>query len=272
MLESVAGQSQKQPEGTLELLTDEAFVIVKAAPRRSEKFGETVCCAGIDRQGKWVRLYPIAFRYLDGPQKFKRWDHIRYRWSKPRASNDVRSESRRVDPNSIEVLHPLKHSARNPLATRCAVTSLQRELEAGRSLALLKCEILDFWAEKNSDAVMRKNGGVLAQLRAQSDLFKRASSSIPLRSCPYSFKYRYRCDDGDREGTCQDWETEQTFFRRLHDQASEEAALEWMIHKFGIEYPQKGMALAMGTHRRWQEQWLINGVIRLDDQPQLEML
>lgn len=270
MLESVSGQSQKQPEGTLELLNDEAFVIVKAAPRRSEKFGETVCCAGIDRNGRWVRLYPIAFRYLDGPQKFKRWDHIRYRWSKPK--DDIRIESRRVDPNSIEVLHPLKQSTRNPLVARCAVTSLNRELEEGRSLAMLKCEILDFWPEKNSDEMIRKNDSVLAQLRAQNDLFKPASSAIPLRSCPYSFKYRYRCDDGVREGTCQDWETEQTFFRHLRDDASERAALDWMIEKFGVEYPQKGMALAMGTHRRWKDQWLINGVIRLDEQPQFSLL
>jgi hypothetical protein len=272
MLGSVSGQSQKQPEGTLELLTDEAFILVKAAPRRSNKFGETVCCAGIDRYGNWVRLYPVAFRYLDGPQKFKRWDHIRYRWSKPKASNDVRSESRRVDPNSIEVLHPLKQSARNPLVARCAVTSLDGELKAGRSLALLKADIIDFWYERNSEAVMKERDDVLAQLRAQSDFFAPATSAIPLRSCPYSFKYRYRCEDGEREGTCQDWETEQTFFRQLHEQATEQAALDWMVEKFGVEYPQKGMALAMGTHRRWKDQWLINGVIRLNDEPQLGLL
>jgi hypothetical protein len=32
------------------------------------------------------------------------------------------------------------------------------------------------------------------------------------------------------------------------------------------------MALAMGTHRYRLHQWLINGVIRLDDQPQLNLL
>lgn len=269
---SVSGQSLKQPEGTLELLTDEAYIIVKAAPRRSTKFGETVCCAGLDREGNWIRLYPVSFRLLEDAQRFKRWDHIRYRWSKPKATKDIRSESRRVDPNSVEILNQLKPSARNPLIARCAVTSLDSELEAGRSLAMLKCEVLDFWPEKNSDELMREREGVLAKLRAQDDLFKPSMSLIPLRSCPYSFKYRYRCDDGDREGTCQDWETEQTFFARLRDQASEKAALDWMVQKFGVEYPQKGMALAMGTHSRRREQWLINGVIRLNDEPQLEML
>jgi hypothetical protein len=137
---------------------------------------------------------------------------------------------------------------------------------------MLKPEILRFWYEKNSPEQMHEREGVLSRLRAQDDLFKPGMSLIPQRACPYSFKYRYRCDDGEREGTCQDWETEQTFFRRLRDQASEQAALDWMIAKFGVEYPMKGMALAMGTHSRRKEQWLINGVIRLNNDPQLEML
>lgn len=263
---------QRQPEGTLQLVEDEAYIIVKAAPRPSESFGETVCCAGIDRDGNWVRLYPVSFRQLDDEQKFGRWDHVRYRWSKPKASKDVRSESRRVDPNSVEILNKLRLRERNGLVGRCAVSSLNRELEAGRSLALLKVEIVDFWYEKNSNESMRKREHVLAKLRAQDDLFKPAASLIPARSSPYSFKYRYRCEDGERDGTCQDWETEQTFLARLRDQPTEQAALDWMVQKFGVEYPSKGMALAMGTHRYRQEQWLINGVIRLSEEPQLALL
>jgi len=70
---------------------------------------------------------------------------------------------------------------------------------------------------------------------------------------------------------CQDWETEQTYFARHREYGSEQAALDWMDQKFGEEYPRKGMALAMGTHRYRSDQWLINGVIRLDPEPQLSM-
>jgi SulP family sulfate permease len=109
---------------------------------------------------------------------------------------------------------------------------------------------------------------------ASVDRFTRAFQveEQALRSCPYVFKYHYRDDDGIHEGTCQDWETEQTYFARLRDQPSEEAALAWMVQKFGEEYPAKGMALAMGTHRYRPDQWLINGVIRLNDEPQLTLL
>lgn len=271
-MERTSAGVQRQPDGTLELLEDEAFILVKAAPRRSQTFGETVCCAGVDRHGAWVRLYPVSFRLLRDAQRFGRWDHVQYRWSKPKATRDVRNESRRVDPNSVEIVGHLRRAERNPLVARCAVTSLQREQEEGRSLALLKGEILEFWFERRSEEELAKQEHVLKQLRSQNDLFAPAASLIPARTCPYSFHYRFRDEDRVREGTCQDWETEQTYFARLRDQSSEAAALEWMANKFGREYPQKGMALAMGTHRHRPEQWLINGVIRLDDEPQLRML
>ncbi|GAA0298839.1 hypothetical protein GCM10009087_05870 [Sphingomonas oligophenolica] len=263
---------QRQPEGTLELVADEAFILVKAAPRRSQSFGETVCCAGIDRKGAWVRLYPVSFRHLNDAQRFGRWDHIRYRWSKPKATKDSRTESRRVDPQSIEIMRPLKQTDRNPLVARCVVTSLKREREANHSLALLRPEILDFWHEKHTPGELAERDSVLNQLRAQSDMFAPAASLLPARTCPYSFHYRYRDDDGEHVGTCQDWETEQTYFARHREYGSEHAALDWMVQKFGEEYPRKGMALAMGTHRYRSDQWLINGIIRLDPEPQLSML
>ena len=265
--------SPQQPDGALTFTDDEAFILVKAAPRRSESFGETVCCAGIDRDGRWVRLYPVSFRQLEDAQRFKRWDHIRYRWSRPKASKDVRTESHRVDPNSIEILRPLKQADRNRLVARCAVTGLEKEREEGRSLALLKAEILDFRAVPKSKEDMEEGARVLELLRAQQDLFATQSASlVPMRICPYEFKYRYRDDDGEHTGTCQDWETEQTFFARLRDLGSEKAALDWMAQIFGVDYPAKGMALAMGTHRYRANQWLINGIIRLDDEPQLDLL
>jgi len=259
------------PAGTLDLVDDEAFILVKAAPRHSDTLGETVCCAGLDRGGKWVRLYPVSFRQLTDAQKFRRWDHISYRWARPKATKDTRSESRRVDPNSIEIMGPLRHADRNPLIARVAVTSLYREAEAKRSLALLKAEIIDFWHERRPQAELDQREQVLTRLRAQNDMFA-PPALVPMRTCPFLFKYRYRDDDGEHEGTCQDWETEQTFFARRRDQGSETAALNWMVRMFGEEYPKRGMALAMGTHRFRLHQWLINGVVRIDDEPQFSLL
>ena len=271
MLQQAGILASNQPSGTLDLSEDEAFILVKAAPRRSNTLGETVCCAGLDRAGHWVRLYPVSFRQLEDAQRFARWDRIRYRWGRPKASKDTRSESRRVDPNSVEIVGAVRAAERHGLVNRCAVTSLKREHEAGRSLALLRAEVLEFWAEPRDADQLREREAVLNLLRAQDDMFA-PKTLIPMRSCPYEFKYRYRDDDGIHVGTCQDWETEQTFFARLRDQRSERAALEWMIAKFGNEYPQKGMAFAMGTHRYRATQWLINGVIRVNEERQPNLL
>lgn len=270
MLHNAQSKPKRETLGTLDLVDDEAFILVKAAPRRSETLGETVCCAGIDKWGDWVRLYPVSFRHLSDAQRFRRWDHIKYRWSRPKASKDTRKESRRVDPNSIEIVGHLKPSDRDRLVSRCLVTSLKRETEAQRSLALLQVDVLDFYAVRLPTETVRQRDAVLDNLRAQGDMFSQ-TTAIPSRSCPFEFKYRYRDEDGEHEGTCQDWETEQTFFARLRDQASEQAALEWMINKFGVEYPKQGMALAMGTHRYRLEQWLINGVVRVRDTSQSDL-
>ncbi len=257
------------PEGSHEHKDDEAFIIVKAAPRASQSHGETVCIAAIDMNGKWVRLYPVSFRHLADGQKFGRWDRISYRWRK--ATSDQRVESRRVDQDSIEIKGKLKEGERHSFLSRAAVSSLKAEWDQGRSLAILNCEIIDFWHEPQTAEELKRQEDVYDNMRRQNDFFSKGNL-IPREACPHVFKYRYRDADGIHIGTCQDWETEATFLHRRRDLGSEAAALDWMVEKFGVEFPQKGMVLAMGTHRRWEGQWLINGVLRANPVTQMTML
>jgi hypothetical protein len=245
----------------------EAIVIIKAAPQVGQRHGETVCCAGLDLYGQWLRLYPVSFRTLEEGQKFKRWDRIRFKWRKPK--DDLRSESRRVDQQSVEIVGELKKSEREMFLAKSIVTSLAREREAGRSLALIKPKILEFKHEKKSEGELDGETRRIEAIRAQADLFSKQTA--PRRACPYRFRYRYRIDDGEREGTCQDWEIEATFFKWSREY-SEEKALADMIRVFGEEYPKRGMLLAMGTHSRYPDVWLINGVVRLDDIQQMSLL
>jgi hypothetical protein len=245
----------------------EAIVIIKAAPQVGQRHGETVCCAAIDLQGHWLRLYPVSFRTLDDGQKFGRWDRIRFKWRLP--NDDPRSESRRVDQDSIAIVGELKKSERQRFLGTSIVTSLDKERAADRSLALLKAKILEFKTERKLDDDIERETKRFDALRAQQDLFK-TKPLIPYQPCPYRFKYRYQTDDGQREGTCQDWEIEATFFNwtRLY---GEERALAEVQRVFGKEYPTKGMLLAMGTHSLYPDTWLINGVIRLDEVEQLSL-
>lgn len=240
--------------------TADAIVLVKAAPQVGTRYGETVCCAAIDIYGNWVRLYPISFRNLEDGKKFGRWDRISFRWRRPKV--DTRVESRRVDQQSLTIVGRLAPSDREVYVSRCVVSSLEAERRKGRSLALLDVRVIDFIIEKKAEKEIVEQEKKFAALYQQADLFQNAPL-IPYRPCPYRFKYKYECADGRREGTCQDWEMEATFFRRQRA-VGEKDALESMRETFGRAYPAKGMFLAMGTHSVYHDTWLINGVIRLD--------
>jgi hypothetical protein len=247
--------------GTLHSGETEAVVIIKAAPQVGYKHGETVCCAGIDLHGNWLRLYPISFRSLADGQKFGRWDRIQFRWRLP--NDDSRLESRRVDQDSLQIKGELKHSERERFLSNTIVTSLKKERESNRSLALLKAEIDEFLIERKTEPEMAKEKRKFDLLRSQTDLFN-SSPIIPYHPCPYQFKYKYRTEDGKREGTCQDWEVEATYFNWLK-LYGDTKTLEQMKKVFGEEYPKKGMLLAMGTHSQYPDIWLINGIVRLND-------
>lgn len=70
------------------------LITVKATPQPSEKYGDTVCVAGIRLDGDtptWIRLYPIAFRYLGDDAQFAKYDIIEL--NVRRRDSDSRSES-----------------------------------------------------------------------------------------------------------------------------------------------------------------------------------
>jgi hypothetical protein len=84
----------------------EAIALIKGEPQVGQRHGETVCCAAIDLHGRWLRLYPVAFRSLADGQKFGRWDRIRFKWRLP--DDDRRPESRRIDQDSLSIGGSLK--------------------------------------------------------------------------------------------------------------------------------------------------------------------
>lgn len=243
--------------------TTEAVVLVKALPHASTRHGETVCCAGIERtaRGGWLRLYPISFRDLSQAQRFGRWDIIRFNWRLP--NDDRREESRRVDHQSLEVTGELRRSERERFLAAYVVPGLAPVAAAHRTLALVRPREPRFIVQKKTTAELDRERTKREALHAQSELFS-VRHMVPSEPCPYRFKYAYKLDEGDREGTCQDWETEVTFLRWRRDYG-EARALSEMQGVFGERYPAEGMVFAMGTHSQRPDQWLIVAVVRLNE-------
>lgn len=225
----------------------EAIILIKAAPVIGTKHGETVCCAGIDLYGNWLRMYPVSFRVLDDARKFKRWEKVKFKWRRP--TEDLREESRHVDSQSLEIIGRMPDREKSRFLDKQIVTSLNEQRELGRSLALLKPQIHSFQIEEKTKSQLDDEQAKIDEFHNQTDLFI-PRPAVPQNACPYSFKYKYSTDDGGREGTCQDWETEATFFnwRNLY---GEKDALKRMQHQFGEVLPERGLYFAMGTHSRW---------------------
>lgn len=246
--------------------TAEAVIIVKASPQLGDKHGETVCTAGITREGTWVRLYPIAFRTLEEAQQFSRWDTVRYQWHHPK--DDGRVESRRVEHNTLRVTGSVRQQDRFGLIAPMITDSLARERAEGRSLAFIRPSIRKFVIEKKPEAELKADVERYALRAKQVDMFLK--QVVPYNPCPYKFKYEYETADGKRLGTCQDWETEATFFNwvKLY---GEEKALASMAQRWGEEMPAKGLLFAMGTHSLYPDTWLINGIIQMSGIGQLTL-
>jgi hypothetical protein len=222
---------------------NEAIIIVKAAPQLGEKHGETVCTAAITRDRRWVRLYPIAFRSLQQAQQFKRWDVIDYRWRQPK--DNPRVESRRVENETLSITGSLPDKQRYGLIAPMIKESLVTERGAGRSFAFIRPNIRRFIVEKKSDAEYKKEVEGFKLFADQGNLF--VKQLIPYEPCPFKFKYEYNIADGGRTGTCQDWETEATFFL-WRKEYGEQKTLELMKARWGEDLPAKGILFAMGTH------------------------
>ena len=69
------------------------LITVKTYPVPSRKYVETVCTAGITEDGRWIRLYPVSFRYLDSRHQYRLYDWVEVSVRKRPPGRDHRKES-----------------------------------------------------------------------------------------------------------------------------------------------------------------------------------
>lgn len=247
---------------------DECVILVKALPHRSSNYYETVCCAGVGRDGKWRRQYPVPYRVLTDDQKFGRWEWIEYEFTPP--SGDGRWESQKVVPDSIKVTGTLREAQRARFLDPIVRASSRDADSRGESLALVRPrDVVLSWRRKPDDEIAdeaRKHSALVAQ---QSFL---QPSVRPMTPCPYEFALRWTDEDGAvHNNTCDDWETATAFYVRRRS-LGELQALQSLKQTYEDDYMDAGMALAIGTHSRRNQQWLLVGIIRLNRTAQPDLL
>jgi hypothetical protein len=241
-------------------------VLVKALPQPSKTYGETVCCAGVTPDGLWRRLFPIRFRQLGGDSSFSRWDWVEFEYRRP--TRDQRRESCHVFEESIRINGFLRPRERARLLNPLVVGSAKAAMALGQSLALIR--------PRNTDFIVRaKRPG---EIEAQRDAYRRAAAQMAMFDselaeidpAPFKFYFRFEDDAGRHLYENGDWETHAMFWRERRRQG-EAAALKWMAETFNDEYPQRGMAFAIGNQAKRPQVWQLLGVIRLDDVNQGEL-
>ncbi len=246
---------------------ERAIILVKAWPQPSPKYGETVCCAGITPEGEWRRLFPIRFRHLTGDAKFNRWDLIEYQPERPK--EDRRRESRHVHERSLARVGSLTGKSRAATLAPLMRRSYVEAANAGDSLTLIRP--IDFslgWKPK-PESKLQAERIARAKTLSQGSLLEQELAI--LEPCPFDIFVSFTDGSGPHRMQCGDWETPATFFKWRRDYG-DEGALQRLKTRYETDYPKGGVAFAMGTMAKYPKTWMLLGLIRLDDSPQLKLI
>lgn len=182
----------------------EVLITVKAAPNPSAKAGETVCVAGLGlsrgrTEARWIRLYPINFRFLEQDQKFKKYDIIRVRATP--ATGDSRVESWQPDMSTMVVIDHLdpwkrRRALLDPTTvdTMCELNRQNQQASAAPSLGLVPVrELIDLRITDHAGWTPEEQAKIDAYVN-QMDLFDDSDKS-PLQAPRLEGHYRWKCYD-----------------------------------------------------------------------------
>jgi hypothetical protein len=199
--------------------TKKALITVRTYPIPASPGIEASCTAAITDDGKWLRLYPIPYRFMDHDKRFRKYQWIEVNVAK---ASDPRPESYNPDIDSIKILtEPLSttnewQERKNyvfPLMSQ-SLCELQRKRDADKypTLGFFKPKIIERLRITQTDSTWTQEE---LNLLRQGLLFQK-SPQAELEKIPYIFTYIFRCDEGECNGhvlSCTDWEMGESWRR-----------------------------------------------------------
>jgi len=228
------------------------LVTVKTYPLPSRSYGELVCTAGFLEDGKWIRIYPIPFRFLADGKKYPKYGWVNLNLIR-NDKRDFRPESYRpvngIDEN-IQLVGQLSSAnnwaARKDYALKEIFISMQELIaraksEEKKSLATLKPqEIVDFVIEEDEREWKREWIDQLKQMSLfELDDKGAGKERKVVRKLPYKFYYRFLSegDNQPRKLMIEDWEIGQLYWNCLaRTDGDEEAAKQLVRQKYFDEF------------------------------------
>lgn len=257
---------------------ERVLITVKTYPTLSRTYGETVCTAGLRKDGSWVRIYPVPFRRIeDLDKRYAKFDWIECDLLQNTAK-DKRPESRR--PTDLSTLERVGHiDTKNQWQERRAFvlekgevfTNLQRLIEDAkadrRSLATFKpVEIIDLIVEEEDRVWDEKKLAEMRKQLSQPDLFEDNEWRKTFRiidKLPYKFSYRLSDDTGQvRTMMILDWEIGALYWK--YGKTCEKTAIQKVREKYLDQFLKTDLHLFLGTTQQWHNvapnPWVIFGV------------
>lgn len=240
------------------------LVTVKTYPTPASRGAEVSCTAGVTDDGKWIRLFPIPFRFMEGSQQFKKYQWIEVPAKK---SSDPRKESFEIDIDTLRILsEPLSTKdawkARKEIVLPLKAPSLcylQRSRKRTRdTLGVFKPKTIHkFIIEPDTPDWTPAERKRLLQL----SLYDKHPLK-PLEKIPYKFSYRFTCDDPHCRGhklVCVDWELGQAYRRWKREYGTK---WEWsIINRFETDMILKrDTYFFIGTVHGHPSAWIIIGL------------
>ncbi len=260
------------------------LILCKTYPSPSGKYAETTCVAGMEENGKLIRLFPVPFRLIAEGKQFKKWQWITSKVEKARKDHRPESFTIKVDTiNGSELISTDKEWAER----RRQISKLKlykhfddvemEQATSQMSLAMLKpAKIIGLEIEPVSNPEWTEEElAKLLQEQKQNDLFDEEDkrSLRTLRKLPFDFYYRYQCGDGDSAKIFKhklvDWEVGALYWNCYQSYGA-----EWEKHfrnQLEKNIPSNDLMLLMGNQHRFQNQWLIISLIYPPHQIQHEL-
>lgn len=251
------------------------LILCKTYPSPSGKHVETSCVAGMEEDGRLIRLFPIPFRLIDDEKQFKKWQWVNVRISK--APNDHRPESHKVFFDTIVCdgdRLPTSHGwqARKEQLAKISVFDDFASLDAAReskgvTLGVMRPSRvlgLDITPTSKPDWTDEEKEKLVQQER-QGGLFEEADAKriATLKKVPFDFHYRYACGTGDAAREYRhkiaDWEA-----GALYMKCRSRYGDDWeppFRKKIEQDLPAADLMFLMGTIHRFPDQWLIVSLI-----------
>jgi hypothetical protein len=234
-------------------------IIVKALPRPSAGYSETVCSAGITSQGEWKRLYPIRYRHTG--EDFNRWDIVDYDYVAN--VHDKRVESCKVLQGSLKVMGSKRAADRQALVEPLITNTVEDAAALGRSLTAVRPASMRFIYRLKRPEIILAEKAAYVKAAKQVDMLDREVEAFD--PTPYALSFSFHDQTGVKHThQCGDWETHAMFYK-WRNTYGEEDALRRMKDKFEREYMEKGTVFVLGTLAKRPRQWTLLGVVRLNE-------